>query len=319
MRINFSAWAIRNPVPPILLFAVLVPARRSSASAAAGHEVSRTSTCPSSRCTVTQGGATPAELETQVTREVEDAVANITGVKHVQSTVTDGSSVTAIEFRLEIDTDRAVIDVKDAIDKIRAEPAAHGRRADRVAHRCRRPVDPVVSPASSPGMTLEQLSWHVDDVVKRQLLGLKGVGKVERYGGVNREIRVELDPDRLLAYGVTAAEVNRQVRATNVDLGSGRGEVGEPGAGDPRAGRRAHGGRSGGNQDQSAGRPPGAPVRSRPRHRRCERAALVRAPERRARRLVRRLPLEGRERNVGARRRRARSSTNCASSIPTSR
>ncbi len=76
-------------------------------------------------------------------------------------------------------------------------------------------------------MTLEQLSWHVDDVIKRELLVVKGVGRVERYGGVKREIRVLLDPDRLLAYGVTAADINRQIRATNVDVGSGRGEVGQ--------------------------------------------------------------------------------------------
>src|SRR5690606_649681 len=80
--------------------------------------------------------------------------------------------------------------------------------------------------ASSPGMTLEQLSWHVDDVIKRELQGLRGVGRVERYGGVDREVRVLIDPDRLLALGVTAAEVNNQLRATNVDMGGGRGEIG---------------------------------------------------------------------------------------------
>ena len=75
-------------------------------------------------------------------------------------------------------------------------------------------------------MTLEQLSWHVDDVVKRELQGLKGVGQIDRIGGVTREIRVSLDPDRLLALGVTAADVNRQLRATTVDLAGGKGEVG---------------------------------------------------------------------------------------------
>ncbi len=175
--------------------------------------------------TVTQGGATPAELETQVTREIEDSVANVTGVKHIISTVTDGSSVTAIEFQLEVNTDRALLDVKDAVDKVRANLP---RDIDEpIVSRIDVEGQSIMSFAtSSPGMTLEQISWHIDDVVKRRLMGLKGVGKVERYGGVKREIRVELDPDRLLAYGVTAAEVNNQVRATNADLGSGRGEVG---------------------------------------------------------------------------------------------
>ncbi len=223
MRINFSAWAIRNPVPPILLFTVLcllgiISFMRLPVTKFPNIDV------PVIAVQVTQGGATPAELETQVTKEIEDAVANITGVKHVASTVTDGSSVTAVEFRLEIDTDRAVNDVKDAIDRIRADLP---RTIDEpIVSRIDVEGQSILSyAASSPGMTLEQLSWHVDDVVKRQLLGLKGVGKVERYGGVNREIRIQLDPDRLLAFGITAAEVNRQVRATNVDLGSGRGEV----------------------------------------------------------------------------------------------
>jgi hydrophobic/amphiphilic exporter-1 (mainly G- bacteria), HAE1 family len=224
MRINFSAWAIRNPVPPILLFAVLcllgvISFMRLPVTKFPNIDV------PVILVQVTQGGATPAELETQVTREVEDAVANITGVKHISSTVSDGVTSTAIEFRLEIDTARAVEDVKDAIDKIRPNLP---RSIDEpiVSHIDVEGQSILAYAASSPGMTLEQLSWHIDDVVKRQMLGLKGVGKVERYGGVKREIRVALDPDRLLAFGVTAADVSSQLRATNVDLGSGRGEVG---------------------------------------------------------------------------------------------
>ncbi|MES0385742.1 MAG: efflux RND transporter permease subunit, partial [Hyphomicrobium sp.] len=175
--------------------------------------------------TITQSGAAPAELETQVTREVEDAVANIPGIKHIISTLTDGRSTTAMEFRLEIDQDRALNDVKDAIDEIRADLP---RTIDEpIVKRIDVEGQSIMSfAASSAGMTLEQLSWHVDDVVMRKLQGVKGVGRVERYGGVDREIRILLDPDRLLAFGITAAEVNNQVRATNVDLGGGRGEVG---------------------------------------------------------------------------------------------
>jgi HAE1 family hydrophobic/amphiphilic exporter-1 len=224
MRINFSAWAIRNPVPPILLFVVLMLLGFISFNNLAVTKFPNIDV-PVVLVKVTQGGATPAELESQVTREVEDAIANITGVKHLTSTVTDGLSTTAIEFRLEINPDRAVLDVKDAIDKIR--PSLPRTIDEPLVSRLEVEGQSILSyAASSPAMSLEQLSWHIDNVVKRQLLGLKGVGKVERYGGVTREIRVNLDPDRLLAYGVTAADVSNQVRATNVDLGSGRGEVG---------------------------------------------------------------------------------------------
>ncbi len=224
MRINVSAWSIRRPVPAIVLFAVLlllgvVSFMRLPVTRFPNIDV------PIISAVITQSGSSPAELETQVTKIVEDAVANITGVKHIQSTLTDGQSTTVLEFRLGSDIDRALNDVKDAIAKKRAELP---RTIDEpVVERIDVEGQAILTfGASSPGMTLEQLSWHVDDIVKRKLQATKGVGRVERYGGVDREIRVNLDPDKLLAYGITAAEVNRQVRATNVDLGSGRGEVG---------------------------------------------------------------------------------------------
>jgi len=224
MSFNVSSWSIRNPVPGIVLFAVLALLGVLSFLKLPVTRFPNIDV-PVISVTVTQSGAAPAELETQVTKIVEDAVANITGVKHVLSTVTDGVSTTAIEFRLEIDPRQAKDDVKDAVDKIRTDLP---RSVDEpIVQKIDVEGQSIVSFAAiAPGMTLEQLSWHVDDVIKRALLGLKGVGRVERNGGVEREIRVLLDPNRLLSLGITAADVNRQLRATNVDLGSGRGEVG---------------------------------------------------------------------------------------------
>ena len=224
MRLNISAWSIRRPVPAIVLFSVLTLLGLISFMT---MPVTRFPNIdiPLISITVVQSGAAPAELESQVTREVEDAVANIPGVKHIMSTVTDGSSSTIIEFRLEVNQDRALNDVKDAIDKIRLDLPRDINEP--IVQRIDVEGQSILTfAASSPGMTLEQLSWHVDDVITRELQGLKGVGRVERIGGVKREIRILLDPDRLLAFGITAAEVNNQVRATNVDLGGGRGEVG---------------------------------------------------------------------------------------------
>jgi hydrophobic/amphiphilic exporter-1 (mainly G- bacteria), HAE1 family len=224
MRLNVSAWSIRRPVPAIVLFAVLMLLGVMSFMTLPVTRFPNIDV-PIISATITQSGAAPEELETQITKEIEDAVANITGVKHIQSVLTDGASTTVLEFRLETDTDRALNDVKDAIAKKRA---ALPRTIDEpIIERIDVEGQAILSfAASSPGMTLEQISWHVDDVIKRRLQALKGVGRVERYGGVTREIRVHLDPDKLLAYGVTAADINRQLRATNVDLGSGRGEVG---------------------------------------------------------------------------------------------
>ena len=224
MRINVSAWSIRRPVPAIVLFAVLMLLGVLSFKQLPVTRFPNID-IPIVSVKITQSGAAPAELETQVTKVVEDAVANIAGVKHITSTLTDGTSTTVLEFRLETDLDRALNDVKDAIATKRGDLP---RTIDEpVIQRIDVEGQAILTyAATSPGMTLEQLSWHVDDVIKRRLQATKGVGRVERYGGVDREIRVNLDPEKLLAYGITAAQVNQQVRATNVDLGSGRGEVG---------------------------------------------------------------------------------------------
>ncbi|CEJ10673.1 efflux RND transporter permease subunit [Phreatobacter sp. AB_2022a] len=223
MSLNISAYSIRQPVPAIVLFVVLcflgwmsflnLPITRFP-----NIDV------PFVSVTVTQSGAAPAELETQVARKIEEAVANITGVKNVMTTLTDGSSVTLVEFRLEVPTDRALTDVKDAIAKIRAELP---RTIDEpIIERVDIENQPIMTVAvTDPAMTMEQLSWFVDDVVRREMQGLKGIGRISRYGGVTREIRVSLVPDRLMALGITAGDVSRQLRATNVDLAGGRGDV----------------------------------------------------------------------------------------------
>jgi hydrophobe/amphiphile efflux-1 (HAE1) family protein len=221
---NFSAWSIRNPVAPILAFFVLVVLGWQSFNSLPITRFPNIDV-PIVSIAVTQSGAAPAELETQVTKEIEDAVAGITGVDHIESTITDGSSSTAVIFRMEVPTTQAVQDVKDAIDRIRGDlPTTID--------------EPIVSKVdvegqaiqtfsvSSPGMTLEELSWFVDDTIKRAIQGKSGIGRVDRFGGSDREVRVELDEDRLNAFGITAADVNDQLRRMNLDLGSGRGQVG---------------------------------------------------------------------------------------------
>ncbi|MGL4290319.1 MAG: efflux RND transporter permease subunit [Phreatobacter sp.] len=223
MALNISAYSIRQPVPAIVLFVVLCFLGWMSFL---NLPITRFPNIdiPLISVTVTQSGAAPSELETQVSKKVEDAVANITGVKNVMSTLTDGSSVTIIEFRLEVNTDRALNDVKDAMSKIRAD-LPRGIE-EPIIERLDIENQPIMTVAvAAPAMTLEQLSWFIDDTVKRELQGLKGIGRVARYGGVTREIRIALEPDRLMALGITAGDVNRQLRATNVDLAGGRGDV----------------------------------------------------------------------------------------------
>ena len=224
MNVNFSAWSIRNPVPAILCFVILILVGVQSFMRLPVTQFPNIDV-PLIAISVSQSGAAPAELESQVTKRVEDAVSNITGLKNIISTMTDGTSQTLAEFRLEKSTDEALEDVKDAISKIRSE--LPGGIDEPIIQKIDVEGQSIQTYAvSAPGMTLEQLSWYVDDVVKRRLQSLKGVGRVERYGGVDREIRVDLNPAQLQALGITASEVNSQLSASNADFGSGRGEMG---------------------------------------------------------------------------------------------
>jgi hydrophobe/amphiphile efflux-1 (HAE1) family protein len=221
---NFSAWSIRNPIAPILGFVLLMVLGWQSFNTLPITRFPAIDV-PLVAITVTQSGAAPAEMEAQVTKQIEDAVAGITGVKNIISTITDGVSTTAVEFRMEVPTDKAVQDVKDAIDQIIGD--LPGDVNSPIVSRIDVEGQAIMTFAvSAPAMSLEELSWFVDDTVTSALQGRPGVGRVDRYGGAEREIRVELDPARLDAFGVTAASVSQQLRAYNTDLGAGRAELG---------------------------------------------------------------------------------------------
>jgi hydrophobe/amphiphile efflux-1 (HAE1) family protein len=225
MAMNISAWSIRHPLPSVVFSIVLLILGWLSFTRLAVTRLP-SADIPVISVAVSQFGAAPAELEAQVTKTIEDGVSGVEGVRHISSSITDGLSVTTIQFALETNTDRALNDVKDAVTRVRAnlpqnvnEPLI--QRVDVIGL-------PIVTYAAiSPGKTPEQLSYFVDDVVKRALQGVRNVAQVERIGGVEREILVSLDPDRLQAAGLTAVDVSRRLRGTNVDLAGGRAEIGK--------------------------------------------------------------------------------------------
>jgi hydrophobe/amphiphile efflux-1 (HAE1) family protein len=224
MALNISAWSIRQPLPSIVMSIILLVLGWASFMKLPVTRLP-SADIPVVSVIVTQFGAAPSELESQVTKTIEDAVSGVEGVRHISSSITDGVSVTTLEFRLETNTDRALNDVKDAVTRVRSELPRN------VNEPLIQRVDVVGLPiltyaAISPGKTPEQLSWFVDDVVKRSLLGVRGVSQVERIGGVEREILVSLDPDRLQAVGLTAVDVSQRLRGTNVDVAGGRAEIG---------------------------------------------------------------------------------------------
>jgi hydrophobe/amphiphile efflux-1 (HAE1) family protein len=223
MSMNISAWSIRKPIPALVLFVVLTILGLFSFSQLPVTRFPNVD-IPIVSVTINQPGAAPSELETQVTKKIEDAVSGVVGIKHIISSISDGLSTTTIEFRIEVNSDRALNDVKDAVARIRADLPRD--ILEPITQRVDITGLPIVTYAvSSAGMSIEQLSWFVDDVAARTLQNVRGVGGVSRIGGVDREIHIDLDPDRLLSLGVTAGEVSRQLRSMNVDIGGGRGEL----------------------------------------------------------------------------------------------
>jgi multidrug efflux pump subunit AcrB len=222
---NFSAWSIRNPVAPLLAFFLFMVLGWQSFNALPITRFPNIDV-PLVAVTVAQSGAAPAEMETQITKEIEDAVAGITGAKKVTSTVTDGLSTTVVEFRMEVPTDKAVQDVKDAVDQIRGD--LPGDVESPIVTRIDVEGQAIMTfSVTAPNLTMEEISWFVDDTVTRALQGKPGIGRVTRVGGADREIRIELDPVKLDSWGVTAQAVSAQIAATNTNLGSGKVSLGE--------------------------------------------------------------------------------------------
>lgn len=217
---NISSWSIRNPIPIILLFTLLtIGGVLSFLSMRINNNPDID--FPLVAVTAVRPGAAPSEMEVQVTRLIEDSLAGLSGVRHINSQITDGVSSTTIEFELGTDTERATNDVRNAMGGLRADLPQDMQEPS--VQRIDITGDALITwVISSETMTPEEISWFVDNDVSRTLLAIKGVGEVNRGGGVDREIAVELDPDRLASYGLTAAAVSQALTSVNSDQPGGR-------------------------------------------------------------------------------------------------
>ena len=223
---NFSALSIKNPIPAIMLFALLTLAGLLSFRSSAVQDFPDIE-LPIVTVSATLSGAAPAQLETEVARKIEDSVATLQGVKNVYTKVLDGLVTVTVEFVLEKPIAEAVNDVRDAVARVRADLPAELR-------------DPSVTKASTAGRVVltfvaaaapnapldpQELSWFVDNAVSKRLLSVPGVGAVKRVGGVNREIRIELDAASMAALNVAAIDVSRRLRLVQQEAPGGRGDV----------------------------------------------------------------------------------------------
>lgn len=221
---DISAWSIRNPVIPLvfftgLLFAGIVSFLRMDVTDQPDVEF------PAVSVTIAQPGASPTEIENQITQRVESALRAIDGVNSIQSTAREGSSNTFVEFEIGTNLIEAVNEVETAIDGVR------GSLPDGILEPQVRKINVVGEPigyvaVEANDMTIEQLSWFIDDTVAKRLLKIEGMAEVNRFGGVDREIEVILDPSRMQSFGVTASQINAVLRQVNIDAAGGLAEIG---------------------------------------------------------------------------------------------
>lgn len=220
---NISAWSIRNPVVPIVLFTGLLLA---GIMAFMNMKVQDNPDIefPMVIVVISQPGAAPTEIENQITQKVEASIQSVQGVENINSTASENSSQSMVEFEIGTDISQAVNEVKAAVDQIRSE-LPDGILEPQV-FRAQTSSEPIgYFAVSNPDMTLEQLSYFIDDTVSKRLLSIEGVAEVGRGGGVDREILVILDPARMQSLGVTASQLNAQLRQINVNAAGGMAEI----------------------------------------------------------------------------------------------
>ncbi|MGQ3051397.1 MAG: efflux RND transporter permease subunit [Roseateles sp.] len=221
---NVSRWSIANPVPAIMLFIML------TAAGLYGFKQMKIQQFPDIELptiivSASLPGAAPAQMETEVARKIENSLAAVQGLKHLYTKVQDGVAPITAEYRLEKPLQEALDDTRDAVSRIRADLPADLR--DPVITKMNLSGMPILTyTVSSTRMDDEALSWFVDNQVAKRMLSVRGVGSVARVGGVTRELRVEIDPARLLALRVSAADVSRQLRQVQQEAPGGRAQLG---------------------------------------------------------------------------------------------
>ncbi len=220
---NISAWSIRNPVVPIVLFMALTLAGIMSFMSMKVQNDPDIE-FPVVVVSISQPGAAPSEMTTQITQKVESAIRSVQGVRNIDASATEGNTTVSAEFEIGDDINAAVSEVKNAVDQIRSD-LPDGILEPQI-FKVATSSDPIAYFAvEASDMTLEQLSWFVDDTVARRLLAVEGMASVSRNGGVSREIRVVLDPAKMQSLGVTAAQVNGVLRQQNVNAAGGQSEI----------------------------------------------------------------------------------------------
>ncbi|QAR32647.1 efflux RND transporter permease subunit [Geovibrio thiophilus] len=222
---NFATWSIQNPIPPILLFMLLTLAGLYGFNKFTIQDLPDIE-FPEIEVSLSLPGAVPSQLETEVARKVEDSIAGVSGVRHISTSITEGSVLISVTFVLEKAVSDALIETKDAVERIRSDLPADLESP--IVSAARISNDSLMTYAvSSSSLNEEALSWFVDDTLGKIFMSVNGVGRFSRVGGVSREIRIEVDPVKLASLNVTAADVSEAVRRVQLESSGGRINIGQ--------------------------------------------------------------------------------------------
>lgn len=225
MSMNVSSYSIKNPLVAILLFVLL------TIGGIFGFKQMKVQQFPDIDfpavvVTVTLPGAAPAQLESDIAKKIENKLTSIDGVKHIRSSIQTGAATIVTEFVLEKDIQEAVDDVRSAVGEVRGDlPAAAN---DPIITKVSTSGFPIVTySVSADNMSIEDLSWFVDDTITKRLSDIPGVGSVSRIGGLQREITVAADPIALSGLQFSIAQLSNQIAGIQQDSSGGEAEVGK--------------------------------------------------------------------------------------------
>ncbi|MGB3225635.1 MAG: efflux RND transporter permease subunit, partial [Desulforhopalus sp.] len=221
---NFATWSLRNPIPAIMFFALMTLAGLHSFRQLPVQDLPDVD-LPVVDAVLSLPGAAPSQLETEVARKVEDSLASISGIKHINTSISDGQVAIKATFLLSKNLSDALLETKDAIDRVRSELPSDLEppviSADRVGG------DPLMTYAvSSGGRDEADLSWFVEDIIGKKILAVPGAVKFERIGGTRREIKIEIDPVKLASVNAAVVDISRALKEVQMEASGGRSKLG---------------------------------------------------------------------------------------------
>ena len=174
---------------------------------------------PSVAVIVADPGASPQEIETEITKKVEDTVNTVSGIDELRSTSSEGQSLVLIMFQLSKDGDVAAHEVQNKVNLIINDLPQTAKTP--IVQKFDPDAVPILRIAVSAPRSLRDVTLIADKQIKQKLENVPGVGEITIIGGARREIHVMVDPDRLRAYNLTVSDVFGAMQSQNLELPGG--------------------------------------------------------------------------------------------------